>query len=125
MTPVREWFRKEFWYESLDEDLEQPFTEALPESARWRTEARAGDAPFAVMSSDIEVEGVRHPWLNETASMLAGRLEAVLNERQALRTQVAELLEQRARWVRLLQFAMQDRDAWVALAARRRAREGA
>jgi hypothetical protein len=124
MTPVREWFRKGFWYESLDEDLEAPFKEALPESARWRTEARAGDAPFAVMLNDVEVEGLRHPWLHETASTLAGRLEAVLKERQALRTQVAELLDQRARWVRLLQLAMEDRDAWVALAARARAREG-
>lgn len=110
-----DWFRRSYWITDRDMDEEATeggLLEALPESSLWRTEAQAGGPPFRV-PREIESEGLRHPWLRESASTLAGRLEAVLLERQALRTQVEQLLTERARWVTLIRRTMEDRDRWM------------
>ena len=112
---LREWFRRDAWIKDLDPEDDFDEGNALPESGLWREQARGrpGDPPFTGVPPEIEAEGLRHPWLRESASTLAGRLEAVLKERQALRKEVAQLLAERAQWAQLLEAAMASRDVWV------------
>ena len=60
------------------------------------------------------IEIMRPVWdahLDDVPAVLAGRLEAVRQERDALRARVAQLLDERAGWVRLLERVMAERDA--------------
>ena len=60
------------------------------------------------------IEIMRPVWdaqLDDVPVVLAGRLEAVRQERDALRARVAQLLDERAGWVRLLERVMAERDA--------------
>jgi hypothetical protein len=97
-------FRREYWI--TDEDLEEPVTERRWRQAEIRVERRRPPSD----AGERERERLRHPWLTEQASELQGRLDAVRQERDALRAQVAELLDEREHWVALLQYAMAGRD---------------
>ncbi|HJY45639.1 MAG TPA: hypothetical protein VJ301_13535 [Propionibacteriaceae bacterium] len=48
---------------------------------------------------------------DDNPAVLAGRLEGVQQERDALRARVRQLLDQREVWVQLLQRVMAERDA--------------
>ncbi len=103
---VREWFRwssEPGWGDDFDGTEE--LGEALEET-RLRRERE-----LAEPGGEVQIERARPLWRDASPAELAGRLEAVTQERDTLRAEVWRLLEEQARWLALVQRVTAERDA--------------
>jgi hypothetical protein len=66
---------------------------------------------LAEPGGEVQIERARPLWRDASPAELAGRLEAVTQERDTLRAEVWRLLEEQARWLALMQRVTAERDA--------------